>query len=143
LAQHPWWYYAPRLLVDGLPWSLALIPAAIWFVRRGIWRIDPQARLGICWLIAVVAILSFAKFKRADYLLPAYPGLALFLGCVGERLYMSARPLARRGFALGIGAIALGSVATWGYLVHFEHPRLEPRREQRTFARAVRAAAPA
>src|SRR5262249_19999675 len=28
LAQHSWWYYGPRLLVDALPWSVALIPAA-------------------------------------------------------------------------------------------------------------------
>src|SRR5439155_12488428 len=30
--------------------------------------------------------LSCMSFKRADYLLPAYPGFALALGCAAERL---------------------------------------------------------
>ena len=65
---------------DFLPWSL-LLPVAVFVCwRRGYWRTDPEARLGLAWFLAVTLVLSCAGFKRADYLLPAYPGAALFLG---------------------------------------------------------------
>jgi hypothetical protein len=85
LATHPWWFYGPRLSFDLLPWSLLLAPAAWWFLKRGGWNTDPEARFGLVWLLGMVVLLSCARFKRADYLLPAYPGAALFLGCVLER----------------------------------------------------------
>ncbi|MFL5340194.1 MAG: ArnT family glycosyltransferase, partial [Gemmataceae bacterium] len=143
LAVHPLWYYGPRLLVDALPASLVLLPAAVVFIRRGLWRTDSLARLGLVWLVAVVAVMSCAKFKRADYLLPAYPGLAIFLGCVGEQVWLAGRPQLRRQLAIGL-ATALAVVAgTWIYLLHVELPRHEPERELRSFARAIREVAPA
>jgi hypothetical protein len=141
LAEHPWWYYGPRLLVDALPASLVVIPALVLFLR-GPWREDRIARFGLVWLIAVVGVLSCAKFKRADYLLPAYPGLAIFLGCVVERLYLAAKPMARRAFVGALAAMTAGVVGVWGYFIHVEHPRLEPRREHVSFARAIREVAP-
>jgi 4-amino-4-deoxy-L-arabinose transferase-like glycosyltransferase len=85
LATHPWWFYGPRLAFDLLPWSALLPPAVWWFLSQGGWRTDPEARFGLIWLLGIVILLSCARFKRADYLLPAYPGAALFLGCVLER----------------------------------------------------------
>jgi hypothetical protein len=143
LAEHPWWYYGPRLLVDALPASLVILPAIALLLRRGVWRQDREARLGLLWLAVVVGVLSCAKFKRADYLLPAYPGLAIFLGCVAERLYFAAGSIGRRALATGLVAIAAGSLAAWGYVIHFEHARLEPNREQVTFAHQIRDVAPA
>jgi len=142
LAQHPWWYYAPRLLVDALPWSVLLIPAAVWAVRRGIWRIDAQARLGACWLIAVVVILSCAKFKRGDYLLPAYPGFAVFLGCMGERCWLAVQPGLRRVLALSFAGTIAVMAGGWLYFVHVELPRQEPEKELKWFAQAIREVAP-
>jgi 4-amino-4-deoxy-L-arabinose transferase-like glycosyltransferase len=98
LAAHPWWFYLPRTAVDLLPWSLAL-PAAFY----GLWR-DAEMRreetvwLGLLWFAAMLLFLSLMRFKRADYLLPAYPGLAIFLGVWMERCWQ-ARPLARVAFA--------------------------------------------
>jgi hypothetical protein len=87
LAEHPWWFYGPRLAVDFLPWSLALA-AGLWFWwRRPELKQDTEARFGLVWLGTVVALLSFMKFKRSDYLLPAYPGAALFLGSLAERWF--------------------------------------------------------
>ena len=37
------------------------------------------------WFVAIAVFLSLMRFKRADYLLPAYPGAALWLGCLVER----------------------------------------------------------
>src|SRR5262249_26152439 len=61
LRAHPWWFYAPHLVADFLPWSL-LLPAAVWaFVRRGWWRDDPAARFGLVWLVTVSVLLSAAR----------------------------------------------------------------------------------
>jgi hypothetical protein len=141
LRAHPWWFYLPHLAADFLPWSL-LLPAAVWsFVRRSWWRDDPAARFGLVWLAAVVLLLSAARFKRADYLLPAFPGAALFLGCAAERWFRaSARPARlAAAFAATVGACAVG---WWLYLDHDLRAR-EPARTAVPFAEAVRRAAPA
>ena len=78
-AAHPWWFYGPRALVDLLPWSL-LGPAAIYgLFRNEEIRKDKNVCLGLTWFAAMTLFLSCMSFKRADYLLPAYPGLAIFL----------------------------------------------------------------
>ncbi len=90
LQAHPWWFYGPRLAIDLFPWSL-LLPLAGWALwRRGAWREDPLARFGTVWLLAMTLLLSCMRFKRADYLLPAYPGAALMVACVTERWWREA-----------------------------------------------------
>jgi hypothetical protein len=173
LASHPWWFYGPRLAFDLLPWSLLLPPAGWWFLKRGCWRSDPEARFGLIWLLGIVILLSCARFKRADYLLPAYPGAALFLGCVlerwrtkrrtagGEREHelMSAshsadarRSVATRTFGLPHGDLVFGHFATivfllspMGWWVYLDRvlPGQEPAREDGRFAAVIRRLAPA
>jgi len=143
LAVHPWWFYGPRLLVDALPWTIPLVPAVFLFLRYGIWRIDREARLGLLWLLVVVAVLSCAKFKRADYILPAHPGLAMLLGCLIERAWLQTRPALQRAVGVGIAMIVVATIGAWGYWIHVDIPNHEPAREQRTFARAIREVAPA
>ncbi|HEY1379722.1 MAG TPA: phospholipid carrier-dependent glycosyltransferase, partial [Gemmataceae bacterium] len=102
LASHPWWFYGPRLAFDFLPWTPLLVPAA-WFTcrARGA-NPDPVARLGWVWLGTITVLLSASRFKRADYLLPAYPGAAVWLGCVAERVYHSWRsPCRARWLSIG------------------------------------------
>lgn len=134
LRAHPWWFYGPQLLVDFLPWS-PLVPVAVWLALRRGWR-DPETRLGLVWFLVTVAMLSCVRFKRADYLLPAYPGAALLLGCAAERCW-------GRWTAVGFGAAVAACVAGW--VVHVEHvlPAREPERDATRFAAAVRHAAPA
>jgi 4-amino-4-deoxy-L-arabinose transferase-like glycosyltransferase len=84
LAAHPAWFYVPQAGIDLLPWSL-LAPAAAWhWWRSPSLRNDRFARAGLAWFGVVFAFLSCMSFKRADYLLPAYPGFALFLGAAIE-----------------------------------------------------------
>jgi 4-amino-4-deoxy-L-arabinose transferase-like glycosyltransferase len=140
LRAHPWWFYGPHLVADFLPWSL-LLPVAGWaIVRRGWWR-DSEARFGLVWLTAIALILSAARFKRADYLLPAFPGVALFLGCVVERWYLSAARPTRLAAAFGIIAVAC-PIGWWFYLEQDSRVR-EPVRQSVTFAETVRRIAPA
>jgi len=137
---YPWWFYGPQLALDFLPWSL-LLPVAVWMtIRQGWWRLDPEARFGLVWLIAMTALLSCARFKRSDYLLPAYPGAALFLGSVLERCYVSTpyRRILPRAFACILAAVALGWTVYLGYVL----PRQEPQLEFRSFAEEIRRKAP-
>jgi 4-amino-4-deoxy-L-arabinose transferase-like glycosyltransferase len=143
LASHPWWFYGPRIAFDFLPWS-PLIVFAAWFTfrARGATE-DPVARLGVTWLFTILFLLSLSKFKRADYLLPAYPGVAVWLGCVGERLYQRWRlPNRARWLALGACGAMAAIVAGWALFLNVTVPQLDAEREKHSFAAAIRAVAP-
>lgn len=133
LRAHPWWFYGPCLLRDLFPWGL-LLPAVAWSCwRGGPVRRDAEARFAAVWLVAILAFLSCMRFKRADYLLPAYPGAALLLGCTVEGWLRHAR-LARK-LAVGLGVVVAACVAGWlGYL-ELLAPALDG---DRRFAEAVR-----
>jgi hypothetical protein len=137
---HPWWLYGPLAFWDMLPWSLTL-PLACWYLwRESGWSADPVARFGAAWFVAILFILSCVSFKRSDYLLPAYPGLALFLGCAAERWYLASGR--RRAVAVGFGVtIAAGAAVWWGYL-EFSLPKQDLGLEYRRFAIEVRRYAP-
>jgi 4-amino-4-deoxy-L-arabinose transferase-like glycosyltransferase len=155
LRAHPWWFYAPRLCFDLLPWSV-LLPLALGDLRGGRWRADPLARFGLIWFAVMVLVLSGARFKRADYLLPAYPGAALLVGCMLTRRlvgHVSNAPLdqigtldtcpTKRPLVVMIGTVAVAAVVGWWYYLDRALPCSEPARECRSFAATIRAAAPA
>ncbi len=139
LRSHPWWFYGPRLFVDLLPWSILLPWVAVSAVRRGALRNDSEARFGLVWFAAIFVALSCAHFKRADYLLPAYPGAALFLACELDQ-WLRARPRWSRPALAGILA---GYTLSWCVYVEYVLPMAESAREFRPFAAAIRARAPA
>jgi len=85
LKSHPSWFYLPQMSYDMLPWSLAVPGAIYWFCRNRETRKDEAACLGLIWFAAIGLFLSCMSFKRADYLLPAYPGMAIFLAACAER----------------------------------------------------------
>jgi 4-amino-4-deoxy-L-arabinose transferase-like glycosyltransferase len=141
MRARPLLFYIPRLAMDFLPWSV-LLPVAGWYVcRQNRWRLDSEARFGLIWLLSMMAVLSCVGFKRADYLVPAYPGAALFLGCVGERWLQAARHSARL-MAASCVAVAGCLLGWWIHLVWIL-PREEGQREDRTFAAVIRRYAPA
>jgi 4-amino-4-deoxy-L-arabinose transferase-like glycosyltransferase len=111
LATHPFWFYAVRILVDLLPWGIALPPLLWFFWRKRLWRLDAEAWFGLVWFVSMTVLLSLMRFKRADYLLPAYPGAALFVGCVAERWYRAlGEPRAGR---VGFVVVLLATAAAW------------------------------
>lgn len=138
LRVNPWWFYVPFFLGDFFPWSILLLAAGVWCLRHSLLRRDRDARFGLTWLLAVFVVLSCARFKRSDYLLPAYPGAALFLACAvrrwGRRRWLAGAPLV----ATVAGAAAIG------WLVRVEHylPAQEPYRDYTAFAAEVRRCAP-
>jgi 4-amino-4-deoxy-L-arabinose transferase-like glycosyltransferase len=80
----PFWFFLPGLLLGTLPWSLVLIPLARRLVRAcpGDGKRRPAA-LGFCLLALLwcVGFFSLSGCKRAVYILPALPLLALCCGC--------------------------------------------------------------
>ena len=123
LKAHPWWFYLAQAPFDMLPWSLA-VPAALYvFIRNREMRTDDAAFLGLLWFGAVALFLSCMSFKRADYLLPAYPGLAIFLGACAERWWRGEsfawppRSERARGMAVG-GFLGIMLVCVVGWLLY-------------------------
>lgn len=137
LKAQPWWFYGVRLWPDLFPWCF-LLPLALWFLWRGGWRHDPEARLGLVWFLAMALFLSCMSFKRADYLLPAYPGMALLLGCGVERWMTEQTDRWRLRTLAAVGGVALACAAGWLVHTHVLLPRWESRREMTSFAAEVR-----
>jgi hypothetical protein len=146
LRSHPFWYYVPLFASDFLPWSPLLLAAFFVAWKLGILRTDPEARLGFAWFAAIFVVLSCAQYKRPDYLLPAYPGAALFLACVARRLEAEWQTWARRPRWLTYRAIhatlCAAMVAGWFYHVQVELTAAEPFRDYRAFAAEVRRRVP-
>jgi 4-amino-4-deoxy-L-arabinose transferase-like glycosyltransferase len=143
LASHPWWYYGPRLAMALLPWTLPINFLTLWALRSGRWREDRLLRFGLVWFVGVVAVLSAAQFKRADYLLPAFPGAALVFGCASQS-WLAARAQARtavRAKAL-FGVLVLGALAVWPVMWFAVEPAEAAKQEKRPFAAAIRERAP-
>ncbi len=143
LASHPWWYYLPRFAVDFLPWSPAFGLLAVWAVRSDQWRKDPLLRFGLLWFGVMFALLSLAKFKRSDYLLPLYPGAAIALGCAAES-WLATRTMpctvrrVKRAFALVLGLVVIG----WPVMIFAIEPAAQAGEEKRAFATEIRTHAP-
>src|SRR5262249_40552842 len=80
----PVWTYVPDLLLGMLPWSLLLLPLFESLGRKTTPdHPERPASLGFFLLAAGWSFLFFsaAGSKRAGYILPAMPPLALALGC--------------------------------------------------------------
>lgn len=138
---HPWWFYLARFWLDTAPWGL-LLPVAAWaVVRRKL--TSPLASLGVIWFGSILLIMSAMQYKRADYLLPAYPGLALLIGIyIDAVLRQLSLPRILQAYRLGLAAavcIALG----WFSYVQWIMPMWEPQRAMRPFAHLVRSYLPA
>jgi 4-amino-4-deoxy-L-arabinose transferase-like glycosyltransferase len=140
MRARPMLFYFPRLALDFLPWSLLLPGAIVYLLRSWRWRNDPEARFGTAWLSAIFFVLSCVGFKRADYLLPAYPGAALLLGCAGERWFQGVRNPAR--LFVGAGTVIGGIVAGWWIHLNLLLPKGEAALEDRSFAQEIRRWAP-
>jgi 4-amino-4-deoxy-L-arabinose transferase-like glycosyltransferase len=160
LQAHPWWFYGPRLVVDLLPWSLVL-PLVLAISGRQAWRMDRDSRFGMVWLLTMFGFLSLMRFKRADYLLPAYPGAALWLGCLLERclecggstpLWIfggrrsgAAEPprfITPRRLAYAVGIVLAGCIAGWSIYLAVIEPRQERARCYTRFAAEIRRRTP-
>ena len=102
------WLLMPRYFLGHLaPWHLAVVDDA-----RRRWRGEPATaggRLLHCWWIVFLVVFTVAAGKRAVYLLPLYPAIALLAARA-----LSRRVSSRAGWALlgaGVAATALAVAA--------------------------------
>lgn len=138
---HSWYFYLLRLWLDTAPWSL-LLPAAL-YTWYALLKRPMLPLLGLWWFSSIVIALSCLQYKRADYLLPAYPGLALFLGWTVTHWLAHWEPL-RVKFAWRMGLATVVCLGLgWISYVSWILPRLEPGRSLGSFARTVRVYLPA
>jgi 4-amino-4-deoxy-L-arabinose transferase-like glycosyltransferase len=143
MKSYPPWEYVHVFATHFLPWTPVFALLAVWAVRSGRWRADPHLRLGLVWFAIMFAVLSCAKFKRADYLLPLFPGAAIALGC-GAEAWLATRHnprtvrLAKTAFAL----VVVGVLVGWQVMIYRVEPAQQAREEKRAFAELIRANAP-
>lgn len=125
LASHPFWFYLVRAPIDLLPWSV-LLPVALWQglseprpsgsgLERALHdgRGSDDARFALLWFGGILIMLSLMRFKRADYLAPAYPGAAWFLGLWLARRWQLARATTARWSAALLAAGLISYVTAW------------------------------
>ncbi len=109
--EEPAWFFLPRLVLGMLPWTL-LLPGFARFLGRYSGRAAARrpAGLGPILLAFAWSLLFFSASgcKRATYILPAMPPLALALGC-----YLEA--VVARGLAARVGSALARRVAAFAY----------------------------
>jgi 4-amino-4-deoxy-L-arabinose transferase-like glycosyltransferase len=110
--QKPVYYFVPYLFTLGLPWTL-LLPFGLWDYFR--WRNFKEHRdlfLGV-WVAVVFIFFSLSAGKRAPYLLPLYPPLALLTSVAIRRWQMG---LHERPRGLGIVAWLAAAIGAFVFL---------------------------
>ncbi|MGH7562955.1 MAG: ArnT family glycosyltransferase [Gemmatimonadota bacterium] len=99
----PWWFFLAALAWAGWLWT---VPAAL-----ELWRRRRQRPYGIVWVVVPLIAFSLIPTKRANYLLPLLPPLAMAAGAwwagAGERLRAvgTTRLLAALTAAFGAGLV--------------------------------------
>jgi 4-amino-4-deoxy-L-arabinose transferase-like glycosyltransferase len=101
-------YYLLVLLPGLLPWSSFLGPACFhgWKQRR-----DPATAFLLIWAAVYLVFFSLAKTKLPNYVLPAYPALALLTGRFLERWIAGESLVPAWAERVGLVGLALGGVA--------------------------------
>lgn len=92
-AQPPW-YYLQTLPMDLMPWTLFLPYSIPWIWRHR--RDNQQMRFLLCWVVPALIFFSICIGKRALYLLPIFPALAILLAISVLALMDSERVTWRR-----------------------------------------------
>ncbi|MBX3441312.1 MAG: glycosyltransferase family 39 protein [Planctomyces sp.] len=74
-------YYIPVMLIGCFPWTMFTMPTLA-HLRNGVRDPGSRARFVfvLCWLAWMVGFFSIARTKLPNYVLPAYPAVALLIG---------------------------------------------------------------
>jgi 4-amino-4-deoxy-L-arabinose transferase-like glycosyltransferase len=77
----PWYFYGLVLLAGFVPWTLLLPWAAqkTWQWRN---QLPPLAGFALVWAVTVLLFFQVAQTKLLTYILPMFPALALWVGCL-------------------------------------------------------------
>jgi 4-amino-4-deoxy-L-arabinose transferase-like glycosyltransferase len=114
----PFFYYAVVIFLGTFPWSV-LLPAAVWQLCRDVKAGSPWSPGLIflaCWAGFWITFFSGASTKLPNYILPAYPAVALLIAHGLVAWQTAAAPVITRAvrygtFALlGVGVVLLIAV---------------------------------
>ena len=100
-------------LIEFLPWTLWLVPAAVW------WRLTPDRqayRPVLAWTAAFLLLLGLSVYQRSRYMLPVYPLLALFVAASVTTAASRARSLLWIHATILVAMIA-AALAVGGWLL--------------------------
>lgn len=137
---HPWWFYLARFWLDTAPWGLLLPFAVIGLFRKQM--TSSMAWLGLVWFVCILGLMSVMQYKRADYLLPAYPGLALLLGISIDGWWRQLNEQREWWFKrLAVGSLVCLALG-WFTYIQWIMPMWEPQRAMKPFAHLVRSYLP-
>jgi 4-amino-4-deoxy-L-arabinose transferase-like glycosyltransferase len=98
-------------LIEFLPWTLWLVPAAVW------WRLTPDRqayRPVLAWMAVFLLLLGLSVQQRARYMLPVYPLFALFVAASVTAAASRARSLLRIHATILVAVLATAlTVGGW------------------------------
>ncbi len=107
----PWYYYLRDMLWSFAPWSVFLPSALILaFNRRSSSHRDGIV-MALTWFLSLLAFFSIADGKRPQYLLAAYPAMALLVGYLLDRALANWRDAFYRRAVLVPGLLLAGLFA--------------------------------
>ena len=98
------------------PWSV-YFPALLRLKYRGTDRASRMRLLALCWIGCLLVFFSFSSTQEY-YSMPAYPAIALLLGCAMASTNLSTRRWLRWGEAALFAVCTLASAAILYILVH-------------------------
>lgn len=104
----PFFYYAIALVIGMFPWSV-FFPQAIGQIARSLGCRDermPSFLFLASWALVVIGIFTLARTKLPNYVLPAYPALALSIGVFMDRWVRHPEKLPLRGFRIALASYA-------------------------------------
>ncbi|MBX3413043.1 MAG: glycosyltransferase family 39 protein [Pirellulales bacterium] len=108
----PFFYYLIVLAIGFFPWSIFFSLTGIHvharLRSRHPWRAGYL--LLLCWLGMYLVFFSLARTKLPNYILPAYPALALLTGALIEQWVAEPAALSRRLVRLALGTLGLVGV---------------------------------
>jgi len=81
----PWYYYLRDLLWSFAPWALFLPGALILAFSKRSLEHRSGTVIALVWFLSLLAFFSIADGKRPQYLLAAYPAMALLVGYLLDR----------------------------------------------------------
>jgi hypothetical protein len=103
-AAQPFWFYFAIYAVEGLPWSLLVVPAILFAFRQGAPNV---LRVLFLWSMLMLVPLSLSRGKIDYYLLPLLPPLSIVIGA-----YLALASPSRwvlRALGLAVAALLVGA----------------------------------
>ncbi len=139
----PFFYYVAACLIGLYPWSAFAIPTLLSWIGQA--RIPSQTRsvrFVSCWIAVYLVIFSMASTKLPNYIVPAYPALAIVIGRYFALWTRDVTLVSRRWLNAGwLLLVFVGAVILFGFPVSgllqiggqsvLDHVGMDPASQQR------------